>query len=204
MDQKSENNQTDQQLVEKVLGGETHAFGTIIKNTEGLVATIIFKMIPNAEDRKDIVQDIYLKTFHKLSGFNFQSKLSTWIGKITYNTCLSWLEKKKLVFPGDLYENDDNHGTALEMLYYKSAGLSAGEPEWPVIQKELSGILQAEIEKLPPIYRALVSLYHEEELSYEEMSQITGLPEGTVKSYLFRARKKLKENLLLKYKKEAL
>jgi RNA polymerase sigma-70 factor (ECF subfamily) len=161
-------------------------------------------MIPNAEDRKDLVQDIYLKTFHKLSGFNFQSKLSTWIGKITYNTCLSWLEKKKLVFPGDLYEDDDNHGTALEMLYHKSAALSAGEPERPVIQKELSGILQAEIEKLPPLYRALVSLYHEEELSYEEMSQITGLPEGTVKSYLFRARKKLKENLLSKYKKEAL
>lgn len=186
VDQKRENNQTDQQMVARVLRGDAHAFGAIIKNTEGLVAVIIFRMIPNAEDRKDIVQDIYLKAFHNLAGFNFQSKLSTWIGKITFNTCLSWLEKKKLVFPGELH-HDDGQVT-----------------ESPLIQKERSTILREEIENLPPVYRTLVSLYHQEESSYEEMAQITGLPVGTVKSYLFRARKKLKENLLSKYKKEAL
>jgi RNA polymerase sigma factor (sigma-70 family) len=90
------------------------------------------------------------------------------------------------------------------MLYYKSAGELYNEPEIPYIQKELSGILEVEIEKLPAVYRTLVSLYHQHDLSYDKMAQITGLPEGTVKSYLFRARKKLKENLLSKYKKEAL
>ena len=210
-------NQADRQLVGQVLGGDTVAFGTIIKNTEGLVAAITFRMIPNAEDRKDLVQDIYLKTFHKLSGFNFQSKLSTWIGKITYNTCVSWLEKKKLVFPGDPYEEGDHRDGALETAAYRSSGTGSdaagsaaagsagsGSPAEPLIRKELSGILQNEIERLPPVHRTLVCLYHQEELSYEEMAQITGLPEGTVKSYLFRARKKLKENLLSKYKKEAL
>jgi RNA polymerase sigma factor (sigma-70 family) len=220
VDLKSQNNRADRKLdnltdchlVEKVLGGDTHSFGAIIKNTEGLVAAIILKMIPNTEDRKDLVQDIYLKTFHKLSGFNFQSKLSTWIGKITYNTCLSWLEKKKLVLPGDAYGKDDDQATALEILSYRSSGAecegagsdAAGSAAEPLIRKELSGILQAEIERLPPVYRTLVCLYHQEELSYEEMGQITGLPEGTVKSYLFRARKQLKETLLSKYKKEAL
>ncbi len=141
MDYKNENNLTDKYLIGKVLGGNTAAFSTIIKNTERLVAQIVFKMIPNNEDRKDIVQDIYLKTFQKLGSFKFQSKLSTWIG---------------------------------------------------------------EIEKLQPIYKVLINLYHNEELSYTEISQITQLPEGTVKNYLFRARKKLKENLLLLHKKEEL
>ncbi|MBK5273133.1 MAG: RNA polymerase sigma factor, partial [Bacteroidia bacterium] len=68
-------------------------------------------------------------------------------------------------------------------------------------QKELSAILKTEIEKLSPVYKTLITLYHNEELSYEEIEQITSLPAGTIKSYLFRARKTLKNNLLLNYKK---
>ncbi|MBK5271829.1 MAG: hypothetical protein JJE22_12530 [Bacteroidia bacterium] len=75
MNNKSGNNLADQQLVKKVLGGDTQAFGVIIKNTERLVAQIVFKMISNAEERKDIAQDIYLKAYSKLPGFKFQSKL---------------------------------------------------------------------------------------------------------------------------------
>ncbi len=73
-----------------------------------------------------------------------------------------------------------------------------------LFQKELSGILRKEIEILPPIYKTLITLFHHESMSYTELSQITGMPEGTVKSSLFRARKMLKENLLSKYQKEAL
>jgi len=197
-------NPADQQLVQKVLRGEHHAFGTIIRNTEALVAQIVFKMIPHAEDRKDLVQDIYLKAFHKLSGFKFQSKLSTWIATITYNTCLSWLQKKKLVLPSELHREEDVQETTLERLHHQATGLRSDGADGPLIQKELISILQTEIDQLPLIYRTLVTLYHQEDLSYEEMAQITGLPEGTVKSYLFRARKKLKETLLSKYKKEAL
>ncbi len=62
--------------------------------------------------------------------------------------------------------------------------------------------MRAEIEKLPPIYRTLITLYHNEELTYEEIIQITTLPEGTVKNYLFRARKALKDGLLRQYKKD--
>ena len=77
-------------LVNKVLRGDTYAFKSIINNTKGLTTQIIFKMIPNAEDRKDIAQDIYLKTFQNLGTFKFQSKLSTWIGQIAYNTCINF------------------------------------------------------------------------------------------------------------------
>ena len=201
MDYKNENNFTDKYLIEKVLGGNTGAFSTIIKNTERLVAQIVFKMITINEDREDIAQDIYLKTFQKLGSFKFESKLSTWIGQIAYNTCLNYLEKKKLIL---LEYNFDNKSQdeALENLSNK-INLD-NETEKQLFQKELSEILIIEIEKLQPIYKVLINLYHNEELSYIEISQITQLPEGTVKNYLFRARKTLKENLLLKHKKEEL
>jgi RNA polymerase sigma factor (sigma-70 family) len=181
---------TDRQLVDQVFGGNPHAFASVIKNTEGLVAQIVFKLIPDGEDRKDIAQDIYLKAFHHLGRFRFQSKLSTWIGQIAYNTCISWLEKKKLVFVIPPNEND---WPALDH-----------QTDSTILKKELSGILRSETDRLPPLYQTLIGLYHLEEVSYAEMAQITSLPEGTVKNYLFRARKMLKENLLSKYKKEAL
>ncbi len=202
MSNRIDHNLTDQQLVVKILRGDTNAFSAIIKNTESLVAQIVFKMINNIEDRKDIVQDIYLKTYKNLSGFKFQSKLSTWIAQISYNTCLNYLEKKKLVFPenfpDDHEKDEDGFGTA------SNQHLSFAITEKIITRKELSKILASEIEMLSPVYKTLITLYHNEELSYEEISVITELPTGTVKSYLFRARKSLKESLLSKYKKEEL
>jgi len=180
---------TDRQLVDPVLGGDTPAFGEIISMTEGLVAQIVCRLISNEEDRKDIVQDIYLKVFHHLKGFRFQSKLSTWVAQIAYNTCNSQLQKKRL--PLQVLPEEETSGD--------------GTPaDGSILRKELTGIVQAEIGRLPPLYQTLVGLYHQEDLSYQEMAQITGLPEGTVKSYLFRARKMLKEKLLSTYKMEKL
>ncbi|HZE86027.1 MAG TPA: sigma-70 family RNA polymerase sigma factor [Puia sp.] len=203
MKNKTGNHLTDSHLVDKVLRGDTHAFGLIIKNTEGLVAQIVYKMIGNPEDRKDIAQDVYLKAFSKLGGFRFQSKLSTWIARIAYNTCLSWLEKKKLVFPGDGYDGQGT-GETMERISDRTVAGGHGEQETLMSRKELSVILQGEIDRLPAIYKILLTLYHQEELSYAEIVEVTQLPEGTVKSYLFRARKALKDGLSVNYKMEEL
>lgn len=200
---KNENNLAERPLVEKVLGGDTNAFRCIMKNTEGLVAQIVFKMIPNSEDRKDIAQDIYLKTFQKLGSFRFQSKLSTWIAQIAYNTCANYLVKKKLVLIDNINKDEESGNAALERLIHKTEH-DTKETEEIIFKKELSEILKVEIEKLSPVYKTLITLFHNEELSYSEITEITGLPEGTLKSYLFRARKTLRDNLLLTYKKEAL
>ena len=187
-----DNNLADKHLIDKILHGDTRAFGVIVANTEGLVAQIVFKMISHPEERRDLAQDIYLKAFANLAQFKFQSKLSTWIARIAYNTCLSYLEKRKLVLPGDLHENtaDDAAGSH--------------EEDTHLFRKERLDILQSEIEGLSPVFKTLITLYHHEELSYEEIGHITALPVGTIKSYLFRARKKLKDNLLTKFKKEEL
>lgn len=202
MVQKNENKEEDQLLVEKVLRGDTGSFAVIIKKTERLVAQIIFKMISIPEDRKDLAQEVYLKVYKNLRGFQFQCRLTTWIAQITYNACINHLRKKKLV----LVDDGATMGSENEVIEMLQNKLHAGrnDSEAFLFNKELAQILQAEIEKLPPLYKTLITLFHNEELSYLEIAEITGLSEGTLKSYLFRARKKLRENILLHYKKEAL
>jgi RNA polymerase sigma factor (sigma-70 family) len=194
-------NPADKQLIDRILRGDNRAFGIIIKNTENLVVPIVFKMIPVGEDRKDLAQDIYLRVFHNLAGFKFQSKLSTWIAQIAYNTCLSWIDKKKYILPGNLHEEETNNSST-ETLY--NSPVNSHPSETRLFQKEVTAILTKEIDLLPVMYKTLITLFHHESMTYEELSQVTGLPEGTVKSSLFRARKMLKENLLSKYQKEAL
>lgn len=199
MDQKEPHSPTDRILVERVLGGNTRAFGIIIKNTEGLVGQILFRMISNREERADIAQDIYLKVFQKLGSFRFQSKLSTWIARIAYNTCVNQLEKNKTVATANYYEipieNDGDYQAN------RPEFADPGDLEEDLMGAEFNGLLQLEIERLPAIYKLLVTLYHHQELSYSEIAQIVALPEGTVKSYLFRARKMLREQLQAIYNK---
>ncbi len=205
MNQQNQHQLTDQRLVARALAGDRDAFAIIIKNTEGLVAQLIFKMIPVPADRKDLAQDVYLKVYKNMPGFKFQAKLSTWVGQITYNTCLHYLEKKKvvLVSPKDDEEGETQQET-LDRLQQKAAGRYDNEVERLLSAKELSSILNTEMDKLSPMYKTLLSLYHQEELSYAEIGEITNLPEGTVKNYLFRARKALKQSLLTNYKREEL
>jgi len=192
---------TDRNLVKRVLEGNAIVFKTIITNTEGLVIQIIYKMVKNSEDREDLAQEVYLKVFNKLSTFKFNSKLSTWIGTITYNTCLNFLEKKKIpilnVIDGEGYEAWDTIDNSI-------LSNNSNIIENSIFKKERAHILQLEIEKLSPVYKTIVTLYHNEELSYEEISKITNLPIGTLKSYLFRARKRLRASLLNNYKKSDL
>lgn len=197
MSNPKEHNLADRRLVTAVLNGDHNAFGLIIKQSEGLVAQLTFKMISSPGDRKDIAQDVYLKVFKNLQGFKFNAKLSTWIGQIAYNTCLHYLEKKKLVL-SDGFEKDEDT-TAYDI----SSDPQHGTEEI-LFSKELAGILHSEIEQLKPLYKTLIGLYHQQELNYAEIAEITSLPEGTVKNYIFRARKTLKENILSKYKRNEL
>ena len=175
-----------------------HAFKHLINETENLVAHLAFKMIPIAADRKDIAQEVYLKAYHSLPNFRFQAKLSTWVGQIAYNTCLHYLQKKKPVLLESFFE-DDNEG--LEHL------INAGEPaenetENRLLARELNETMTRAVQQLPALQQTLIGLFYHQELSLSEISGITNLPEGTIKSYLFRARRQLKQNLLKMQKRE--
>lgn len=181
---------SDKLLVEKILSGNTQDFAMVVKNTERLVAQIVRKMVANQEDQKDLVQDIYLKAYQSLPSFKFQSKLSTWIATIAYNTTVNCLEKKKI----PLCDID----SVQESNFVLQENVEKG-----IFKKETLQILNNEINKLPPLYKTLISLYHIEELPNREIAEITSLPEGTIKSYLYRARKILKENIENNYKMDS-
>jgi len=197
-------NVDDKELVNRILKGDTQLFATVIKNTEGLVAQITFRLLSNSEDRKDIAQDIYLKAYRNLPGFKFQSKLSTWIGQIAFNTCFNFLEKKKVILPDNKLPENENSNSALELAANKLIDLSNNEAEDILFRSELAEIVQSAVEFLPPLYKTLINLFHYEDISYEEIAEITGMPIGTVKNYLFRARKSLRDNILVHYKQEEL
>lgn len=183
------------QQIERILSGDHKAFEEFVKQHQRLVSHIVFRMVPNEEDRKDICQDVFLKVHQNLAGFRHESKLSTWVGRVAYNRCLNHLEKKKV----PLFEDHCPEGATIDSVIGQSI-----QPDEYAEHQDLATLLRAEIAELPTQYRAIVSLYHLDEMTYKEIGEITRLPEGTVKSYLFRARKLLKERLAAKYQPEEL
>ncbi|MGB2982198.1 MAG: sigma-70 family RNA polymerase sigma factor [Candidatus Zixiibacteriota bacterium] len=182
-------------LVKKTLAGNKKAFESIIERHQRLVSHIVFRMIQNASDQEDICQDVFLKVYQNLRGFQFEAKLSTWIAKIAYNTCLNYLEKKRVPLFDDLTPEEKTIETVSDSSY---------RPDQVVEGKETSSVLRSEVEKMPVHYRTVLTLYHLDQMSYKEIGEMTELPEGTVKSYLFRARRLLKDRLLAKYQREDL
>lgn len=182
-------------LVKKTLAGNKKAFESIIQQHQRLVSHIVFRMVPNQAEREDICQDVFVKVYQHLEDFQFGSKLSTWIAKIAYNTCLNYLEKKKVLLFDDISGDD----RSLESLPGNTVA-----PDRLAEEKQTSSLLRKEIRKLPVHYRIIITLYHLDQMSYNEIAEIMELPQGTVKSHLFRARKLLKERLTSKYQPEDL
>ncbi|MEW6412890.1 MAG: sigma-70 family RNA polymerase sigma factor [Candidatus Zixiibacteriota bacterium] len=190
-----EDHEESRQLVASILAGDTDLFQAIIEQHQKLVAHIVFRMVENRSDREDVCQDVFVKVYRKLASFSFNSKLSTWIATIAYNTCVNYLEKKKVPLYDDVMADE----SPMERV--------ASEDSSPYEKAEaavLGDIIRSEIAGLPAQYRMILALYHLEDLSYKEISDITRLPDGTVKSHLFRARKLLKDRLMVKYSQEDL
>ena len=180
----------EKKIVARVLKGDQEAFRMIIRTNQRLVMHVLLKMVPVAEDREELYQDIFLQVHQRLGAFRFKSKLSTWIAQIAYNMSLNYLRKKRIPISWEL--SDD-------IFSGKNETYSQGEADAPdtlLEKEEVKIFVQQQIEKLPPQYKTILTLYHIEEMSYKEIGQTLKLPEGTVKNYLFRARKLLKEHLL--------
>jgi RNA polymerase sigma factor (sigma-70 family) len=182
-------------LIDRIISGDREAFRLFVEQYQRLVGHIVFRMIDNKDDREDICQEVFLKVYKNLGEFKFQSRISTWVGAIAYNTSVNYLQKKKHQ-PLDILHNDEGEADNPDILEI--------HPDDLMERCDLSFNLRREIEKIPPHYRTVLTLYHLDEMTYGEIGSIMKMPEGTVKSYLFRARKILKERLLAKYTQEDL
>ncbi len=174
----------DAELVQQVLNGNNNAFRFLVAKHQRLVVHIVGRIVQQQEDVEDICQEVFIKVFRKIKHFRGDSKLSTWIAKVAYNTSISHIRKG----------NKDIHS------YDEQPLLIAAEKDESLNQKvvereEAKKYLMQFIEKLPVQYRTVLTLFHLEEFSYREIEEITGMPEGTIKSYLSRARKLLKDQM---------
>ncbi len=175
----------DAELVQQVLSGNENAFRFLVAKHERLVLHVVGRIIQSEDDVKDICQEVFIKVFRKLKRFRGESRLSTWIATIAYNTSISYVRKQKKY---------------VEQSYDEQPAIIVGEEDNSLNQKivereEIKEYLLRAIEELPVHYRTVLTLFHLEEFSYKEIEQITEMPEGTIKSYLSRARKILKERL---------
>jgi len=174
----------DATLIKRIQAGDRHAFRWLIKSHERLVYSVVWKIVKNQADTEDIAQEVFLKVHEKLGTFNQESKLSTWIAKIAYNQALSHLRKRDIL----------HHSVDVEDEFFREqVSDGATTPNEGLENKELKTVVHEAVERLPLPYRTLIDLFHLQEMSYTEIVEISGLPEGTVKSYLFRGRKMLKD-----------
>lgn len=178
----------DQPLVQAVLSGAQGAFEQLMARHQKLVWHLVYRMVQHPEDARELSQEVFLRVYERLHQYRYESSLATWIGRIAYTTTVRHLQKKRLPML-DVIAEDDGDASALQQV---SDGFDL---EAACADAEVMAHMAASIDCLPAIQRTLVTLYHIDELGIGEIAQITGLPEGTVKNYLFRARQKLKAQL---------
>jgi RNA polymerase sigma factor (sigma-70 family) len=188
--------------IQRILKGDKAAFRALVEQHQRLVSHIVFRIVSHKEDREDTCQEVFLKIYQNLGNFRSESKLSTWIAKIAYNTCIDYLGKRKLTLLSELGSCGDD--LSFEEKSFESFSEDNKQPDKLLDKREISLLLQVEIDRMPVHFRTILTLYHLDGMSYYEIGEILSLPEGTVKSYLFRARRLLKERLLAKYQLEDL
>lgn len=184
----------DKATVNQILQGDRKAFTSLVKEHERLVKHMVCRVLNNPEEVEEVCQDVFIRVFDQLGKFSFKSKLSTWIATIAYRMSINYVKKKKLPL-------EDPEQAEKQFLKFSIFTESA---EKEIGEKDLSGFIHLMMEKLPLHYRTVLSLYHLEEMSIPEIEEVTGMPEGTVKNYLFRARKLMKDKLEKFLKKEEL
>ena len=173
----------EKQNISQVLRGNLEAFGSLVKEYQQLVFHVIATVVKIHADKQDVSQEVFIKVYKNLHSFHFQSRLSTWIAAIAYRTALNYVRDR----PKE--SSIDN------IAFLETIPVTDLDPVTLAEKKDLNNYIQRLVLQLPAQYRIILVLYHVDEFSYLEIADILGMPEGTVKNYLFRARRLLKDKL---------
>ncbi len=170
----------DGDLVAMTLGGNPEAFATLVERYDRAVYHLAYRTLHDVEEARDVAQESFFKAFRSLRTFKPGAKFSTWIFAIAYHACCDRLNRRKRYSNEELPERAD---------------ASAG-PEHQAIAGDDARRVRAAIDALPEKYRSVITLYHLQGKQYEEIAQVLGLPMGTVKTHLFRAKEHLRKLLV--------
>ena len=182
---------SDRELVATAVSGVEGSFEELVRRYQRPISAYVYRMVGNYESALDLTQEIFIKVYSSLRRYREEFKFSTWIYKIAHNSAVDHLrrnatrEQSLVMGPeGDQYD-----------LPLESSRLS---PEQESERKERRGEIESVVRSLSANYRELIILRHSQDLSYEEIVEVTGLPLGTVKNRLFRAREMMRTQFVEK------
>lgn len=183
--------QSDREIVREVLNGNPDLFEVLVARYEKPIFNYVYGMVRHRQDAEDLTQEAFVKAFFALKTYKESFEFSTWMYRIARNVCLDYFRRQKIRSFFSLNtpvgeEEEDEIGDFLP---------SGKDPEEGVLEGELLEQVSEAVGKLPWKFREVIVLRYVEELPYEDIAQILGVPVGTVKTYLHRAKLKLKEML---------
>lgn len=181
----------DEQLAQEALAGSQRAYRELVHRFERPVFNLVARMVRDRTLAEDLTQDAFVKAFSRLDSYQpGQGKFSNWLFKIAHNTAIDHLRRSRLdTVPIDSGESESADFHAI------LSDPDAPTPLDRAVTTDLGAALAAAVERLRPEYREVIVLRHQEGMAYEEIADISGLPLGTVKTYIHRARKELAELL---------
>lgn len=181
---------TDEELVKQCIAGRQEAFSELVDRYKKLIYSVVYHMLRDKQEVNDVSQEVFLRIYKSIDRYNPEFKFSTWAAKIASNLCLDILRRHR------------TDTVPIEQIENMSRG--ANTPEDSYIRKERSARIREAIDSLPEKYRLPVVLFHQNGLSYEEITVILQEPMTIVKNRLYRARLMLREKLFPDKKEESL
>lgn len=176
---------TDVAIVQRILAGDKKAFAELVDRHKDRGMTLSLRMLKNREEAEEALQDAFIRAFNALPRFEWKSSFSTWFYRIVYNVCVTQLSKRgediHVTLDGE--EGEGGFEVAEE-------GLA---PDEKYESDEFESLVVREIERLPALYGSICTLFFMQDMSYDQIVEITGLPLGTVKVRLFRGRMLLRQ-----------
>ena len=175
----------EKEIIGRVLGGDTEAFSELVTRYEKTVYNLALRMVGDRSDAADMAQEAFVKAWTNLPSYRGESRFSAWLYRITTNVCLDFLRHKSRRPQVSLSTSDDDEERQLDIPDPKSM------PEELLMKKLGMEAVHRGLERLPPKHRQILVMRELGGLSYSEIAAQLSLEEGTVKSRIFRARKRL-------------
>jgi RNA polymerase sigma-70 factor, ECF subfamily len=172
---------SDVELVSTAIGGREDSFEELVRRYQRPIVSYVYRMLGNYDAALDVTQEVFIKVYNSLTRYSSEYKFSTWLYKIAHNASIDYLRRNSHYFQSLEQENADG---SFELQIESKRDTPEQEQE----NKELRSEIEIVVNCLPVVYRELILLRHSQDLSYDEISEITNLPLGTVKNRLFRAR----------------
>lgn len=179
---------SDDDIVARLRKGERRLYATLVERYREKGFSLALRILRNREDAEEALQDAFVRAYNGLGNFEGSSSFGTWFYRILYNVCMTSLEKRKRAPLLGETETDGPEEAAEE------PGLPGDYSGAEV--RDLVERVAAVLARLPARYASVISMFYTQELSYPEIAEVTGMPIGTVKTHLFRARALLQKEVL--------